>query len=88
MRRSRAVVSGRVQGVGYRISCARRAEAAGVAGWVRNLRDGTVEAVLEGPDDDVAQVLDWLREGPPAARVTGVELHEETPTGEQGFTIR
>lgn len=88
MRRSRAIISGRVQGVGYRISCARRAESAGVAGWVRNLRDGTVEAVLEGPDDDVAQVLDWLREGPPGARVTGVDLREETPTGEQGFTVR
>lgn len=88
MRRSHVIVSGRVQGVGYRISCARRAEAAGVAGWVRNLRDGAVEAVLEGPDDAVAQVLGWLPEGPAGARVTGVEVREETPTGEQGFTIR
>lgn len=88
MRRSHVIVSGRVQGVGFRVSCARRAEAAGVAGWVRNLRDGTVEAVLEGPDGAVSQVLGWLSEGPLGARVTGVEVRDETPTGEQGFAIR
>ena len=88
MRRAHAIVSGRVQGVGFRWSCARQAEAAGVAGWVRNLRDGTVEVVVEGPDERVTAALDWLREGPPSARVDGVEIREEEPLGEQGFTVR
>ena len=88
MRRSYAIVSGRVQGVGYRWSCVRAAQAAGVAGWVRNLRDGTVEAVFEGPDDAVDTAVRWLHDGPPGARVDHVEVREEDPLGEQGFTVR
>lgn len=88
MRRSHAIVKGRVQGVGYRVSCARQARTAGLAGWVRNLGDGSVEVVLEGPVDAVVQVLRWLHQGPAAARVTDVMVRDEAPTGEPGFTIR
>ena len=74
------VVSGRVQGVGYRDSLRVHATAAGLTGWVRNRRDGTVEAVLQGEAQAVAAVARWARQGPPAARVTGVV--ETTASGE------
>ena len=86
--RRRIVVRGRVHGVGYRLSCVRRAEAAGVAGWVRNCVDGSVELDAEGPADAVAGLLTWCRTGPPAARVTAVEVVEEDPAGLVGFDIR
>ena len=62
-------VEGRVQGVGYREACVQQATAHGVSGWVRNRRDGSVEAMLQGPADAVARLQAWLGEGPPAARV-------------------
>jgi acylphosphatase len=70
------VISGRVQGVGFRYSMADEAERLGVTGWVRNRRDGTVEAVVDGEADAVASLLDWARRGPPAARVTDVAISE------------
>jgi acylphosphatase len=82
------VVRGRVQGVWYRRSCRDQAVAAGVAGWVRNNPDGTVEAVLEGDDDAIASVLAWMRQGPPGAEVAGVEVTSEAVRGEQGFAVR
>ncbi len=66
------LVSGRVQGVGFRYFLKQSADTAGVGGWVRNLRDGRVEAVLEGPPDAVQEVLDDIGRGPPAARVEEV----------------
>jgi acylphosphatase len=66
------LVSGRVQGVGYRLLVEQSAEAAGVAGWVRNLRDGRVEAVLMGPPEAVQSVLDDIGRGPNGARVDEV----------------
>jgi acylphosphatase len=60
----------------------------GVAGWVRNLPDGRVEAVFEGPPDRVRQMLDWARRGPRAAVVAGVEIHAEQPEGLSTFQIR
>jgi len=78
-------VSGRVQGVFFRASCTRAARAEGVAGWVRNRRDGTVEAAFEGPEGAVQRMVAWCGHGPSEARVTGVEVFEETPTGEVGF---
>ena len=66
-------IAGRVQGVGYRDALRSEALARGLAGWVRNRRDGTVEAVLQGEDAVVQAVLDWARRGPPAARVDRVE---------------
>lgn len=68
----RVVVSGRVQGVGFRESLVAVAAGHGVAGWVRNRADGTVEAVLQGEEAPVDAVTAWCRRGPPAARVTGV----------------
>jgi acylphosphatase len=82
------VVSGLVQGVFFRDTCRREARAAGVAGWVRNRGDGTVEAVFEGPPDAVDRLVGWARVGPPDAVVGTVEVHDEPPAGERGFAIR
>ena len=70
-----------MQNVWFRDSCAREAAARGVSGWVRNLADRRVEAVFEGPPDAVEAMVAWCREGPPRARVTHVEVHDEAPTG-------
>ena len=70
----RVVVSGRVQGVGFRDAMAQAAARAGISGWVRNRRDGTVEAIVQGPPVAVDSVIAWARRGPPAARVGGVEV--------------
>ncbi len=67
-------ISGYVQGVGYRYSAIRAAQHLGVCGWVKNLRDGRVEAVIEGAQTDVEQMIDWCREGPSGAVVSGVEV--------------
>lgn len=75
--RRRVVVSGDVQMVGFRWSCARAAERLGVAGWVRNLPTGQVEAVVEGPPDAVEAMVEWLRRGPRLARVSGVQVVDE-----------
>jgi len=73
-------ITGRVQGVGYRDALRAQALARGLSGWVRNRRDGSVEAVLQGPEDAVTEVARWARQGPPAARVSDVQV--EHPTGE------
>ena len=72
-------VHGRVQGVGFREACAQRAEALGLAGWVRNRRDGSVEVLLQGPADAVARMELWLRQGPPSARVERLTHTPLTP---------
>jgi acylphosphatase len=86
--RYRVLVSGRVQGVFFRDTCRRVAEQHGVAGWVRNLPDGRVEAVFEGPDDDVRRLVDWAREGPRTAVVNDVTVSPEPPEGLAAFDIR
>ena len=86
--RRRVCVSGRVQGVWFRESCRDQAQAAGVAGWVRNLADGRVEVVLEGPPGPVDEVLAWCRRGPRRAHVDRVDVVDEAPVGEQGFRVR
>jgi acylphosphatase len=86
--RRRVIVHGRVHGVWFRDSCRREAEAAGVAGWVRNRPDRTVEAVFEGPEAAVAALVAWCRTGPIRARVERVEQFDELPTGAPGFEIR
>ncbi len=86
--RRRVTVSGRVQGVFFRDSARERATAHGVAGWVRNRSDGTVEAVLEGEPDAVERVVRFFRTGPPRAHVEDVEIHDETPEGLTGFHVR
>lgn len=85
--RRRVVVGGFVQGVWFRARCARAAEAAGVAGWVRNRGDGTVEAVFEGPRAPVEAMVAWCREGPPGARIEWIRVDTEAPSGERGFRI-
>lgn len=80
-------VSGIVQGVFYRASTIERARELGISGWVRNLPDGRVEAVLEGDSRTVGVMLAWVHEGPIHAVVEGVETVAETPIGEQGFRV-
>lgn len=70
-------VRGKVQGVGYRHATVRRAHMLGVTGWVQNLEDGTVEALVQGTPDQVDHMLEWLRRGPPAATVTDLETRRE-----------
>ena len=82
------VVRGRVQGVGFRFSTEGEADRLALAGWVRNLPDGTVEVEAEGPPDDVADLVAWLHDGPAGAGVEGVDVEDATPTGEAGFTTR
>jgi acylphosphatase len=83
-----AVVAGRVQGVWFRDSVRRIAEARGVGGWARNLRDGTVEVWVEGRLDAVQAVVDYCRKGPPRAVVEGVRLDEVAPAGLDRFEVR
>jgi len=86
-KRVRVFVSGRVQGVFFRVECARMARDAGVGGSARNLPDGRVEAAFEGPDENVDRLVEWCRRGPSGARVERIDVHEEPPTGEGGFAI-
>ncbi|WP_217915085.1 acylphosphatase [Miltoncostaea marina] len=86
--RRRVIVHGRVQGVFFRDSCRQEAERRGVAGWVRNTADGTVEAVFEGPEEAVAAMVAWCSVGPPRAQVQRVEPLDEAPEGVRRFAIR
>jgi acylphosphatase len=87
--RANAIIRGRVQGVWFRKEtrdAVRRF--GGISGWVRNRRDGSVEAVFEGDSDRVSKILDWCRKGPPMAVVDDVKVNWQQPTGEfDGFTI-
>jgi acylphosphatase len=85
--RARIIVTGRVQGVGFRASCAREANRLGVAGSVRNRVDGTVEVVAEGHEAAVATLTEWCRVGPTFSRVQSIEIVSEAPTGETTFRI-
>ena len=67
-------IRGRVQGVGFRMYLQREAQRHGVGGWVRNRTNGSVEAVVQGPDEAVRAVIEWARQGPPSARVTDLEV--------------
>jgi acylphosphatase len=80
-------VEGRVQGVWFRDSTWQQATRLGVSGWARNLPDGRVEAVYEGPRDAVEALLVWTRLGPERALVTAVAVRDETPKGERGFSV-
>jgi acylphosphatase len=86
--RYRVLVSGRVQGVFFRDTCRRLAAQYGVAGWVRNLPDGRVEAVFEGLAEDVGRLVDWSRHGPRYAAVEHIEVQAEPPEGLEEFRIR
>jgi acylphosphatase len=82
------VVSGRVQGVFFRDTARRRAEAAGVSGWIRNRPDGAVEAVFEGDPERVEEMVEFSRHGPSRAEVAKVEVIDEEPEGLSGFDVR
>lgn len=87
--RAHVVVSGLVQGVCFRYATEKEAGRRGVAGWVRNLPDGRVEAVFEGEEERVEEMIAFCRRGPHGARVDGVEVRLEAPAGTSGaFSIR
>ena len=88
MRRVRVQVRGRVQGVFFRAEARARAESLGVAGWIRNLPDGRVEAAFEGEDERVESMVDWCGHGPAGAEVEAVDVEREEPVGETGFRVR
>ena len=87
MVRFRVLVSGQVQWVYFRDTCQRLARRHNVAGWVRNLPDGRVEAVFEGAAEDVGQLVDWAYHGPSGAVVSAVEVAAEQPEGLAAFRL-
>jgi acylphosphatase len=86
--RAHVFVSGTVQGVHYRANTRDAAREAGVDGWVKNLDDGRVEAVFEGVEDDVEELVEWCHTGSPAAEVESVEADYGEPEDESDFGIR
>jgi len=88
-KRVHVLIKGKVQGVFFRARTKEQADSLGLRGWVRNLPDGSVEAVFEGRDEDIEKIIDWSKEGPSGAIVISVEVHSEVPTGEfKSFEIR
>jgi acylphosphatase len=89
LKRVHVVISGRVQGVSFRAKTKSTAESLRLSGWVRNISDGKVEAVFEGKEQDVRDMLAWCHKGPGLALVAGVEVMEEPYGGGfDGFDIR
>ncbi len=86
--RRRVVISGQVQGVWFRESCRQQARVNAVAGSVRNLEDGTVEAIFEGPPVSVERLIEWCRTGPRHAVVESVATFDCKPIGEATFRVR
>lgn len=87
--RVHCIVHGRVQGVMFRAATREQAQRLGLAGWVRNRSDGTVELVAEGERDYVQHLVTWCHRGPPAARVSRVEIVWQEPAGElDAFTVQ
>ena len=87
MKRLHVVVSGDVQGVGYRYTMLIVAREAGVSGWVRNRRDGTVEAEVEGTREQLDEILAWMAEGPPGSRVENAAVTDVAPQADRGFEV-
>ena len=89
LERAHVRVAGQVQGVFFRDSTRQKAEELNLAGWVKNLPDGRVEAVFEGPPDRVKKMLRWCEEGPQQATVENVDTDIEDPGGDlSGFEVR
>lgn len=89
MVRAHLFISGQVQGVFYRASCREEAAARQLDGWVRNLPDGRVEALLQGPKEKVEDMIKWCYRGPRGARIENIDVSTEEPGEElQGFGIR
>jgi acylphosphatase len=88
-KRAHVYVSGRVQGVFYRANTREQARSLGLSGWVRNLSDGRVEAIFEGPESDIREMIEWCHDGSPAANVSDVDVTWKEATGEfDGFEVR
>jgi acylphosphatase len=88
VKRVRVRIHGRVQGVFFRAEARSRAESLGIAGWVRNAPDGSVEALFKGEPDRVDSMVEWCRHGPSGAHVTEVEVfEEEAGQAERGFRV-
>lgn len=85
---ARLVIEGRVQGVGYRWWTVKAASDLGLAGWVRNCRDGSVEVLAIGDDDAIGRLAQACRRGPPHAEVRSVERHAASDDGSTGFAQR
>jgi acylphosphatase len=88
LKRAKVIVQGSVQGVFFRAEARDRARALGLSGWVRNVPDGTVEAVFEGEPERVSTMVEWCRRGPSGAGVENVDVDWSEPQGEEGFSIR
>jgi acylphosphatase len=88
VKRAHVRVHGAVQGVFFRVETRDRARSLGISGWVRNLRDGAVEAVFEGPEERVESMVEWCRLGPAGARVESVDVDWEDPVREEGFAVQ
>ena len=84
----RLEISGRVQGVGFRYAIQHEATRRGVSGWVRNRRDGSVEALVHGPSDAVEALIAWARQGPPGALVDEMKIEPADERAEAGFSLR
>jgi acylphosphatase len=87
MKRVHVLVHGMVQGVGYRYTMRMVARETGVTGWVRNLPDGSVEAEVEGSQEQIDEVLAWMTQGPPGAQVDTAMVTDADPTGSEGFDV-
>ncbi|MCD6331177.1 MAG: acylphosphatase [Thermoplasmata archaeon] len=87
MKRAHVRIYGKVQGVWFRANTKEMADKLGIKGWVRNVPDGSVEAVFEGDDEAVEEIIKWCHHGPPLARVDRVEVSYEEPKGEKDFRI-
>lgn len=89
MKKAHLIIEGKVQGVFFRASAKEQADRLNLAGWVRNLPEGSVEVQVEGKQDSLDDFLDWCRKGPPNALVTGVELKYLLPSGDlDSFDIK
>jgi len=86
--RRQITIKGDVQGVNFREATRRKATEAGVAGWVTNLPNGSVEAVFEGPPEAVDQLVEFCQVGPTAASVESVDVSDDQPQGISGFDVR
>jgi len=83
------VISGRVQGVWFRANTKQKAEQLGMTGWVRNTADGKVEALFEGDEKHIQEMIDWCHRGPPMAQIDNVEITEQSSSnGFDGFSIK
>ena len=80
-KRARVIISGRVQGVFFRMETKRYADRLGIKGWVKNRRDGAVEAVIEGDENRIREMINWCKKGPPMSRVDDVQIFAEDYSG-------